>query len=227
MARAALCATGVKYQRLNLAREDELLGSGIYYGAGSSEASLCRDNHVFVVGGGNSAGQAVMHFSRYASRVTMVIRNASLKSTLSSYLVDRIKGSPNVEVMPFTEVMELRGGECLEAIRLRNNQTGQEQTCPTHWLFICIGGTPQTDWAAKLGIARDEQGYLITGPDLLTGGKTPESWPLDRYPYYLETSMPGLFAAGDVRHGSVKRCASAVGEGAMSIAFVHRYLNGG
>jgi thioredoxin reductase (NADPH) len=145
VARAALCATGVKYQRLNLAREAELLGAGVYYGAGSSEASLCRDNHVFVVGGGNSAGQAAMHFSRYASRVTVVIRNASLKSTLSSYLVDRIVGSPNIEVLPFTEVIELQGGECLEGIRLRNNQTGREQTCRTHWLFICIGGTPQTD----------------------------------------------------------------------------------
>jgi len=226
VARASLCSTGVVYSRLGVDREDDFLGSGVYYGAGASEALLCRGTHVFVVGGGNSAGQAAMHFSRYASKVSVLIRDESLRSTLSNYLVDRITAAPNIEVIPWSEVTGLIGGECLDAIRITNRQSGKEETVDTHWLFVCIGGAPQTEWAAQLGISRDAEGYLMTGPDLLTGGKRPPSWPLERNPYYLETSSPGLFAAGDVRHGSVKRCASAVGEGAMSIAFVHRYLNG-
>ena len=227
VARAALCATGVRYQRLDLPQEDKFLDAGVYYGAGASEASLCRDKHVFVIGGGNSAGQAAMHFSRYAQQVTVVIRGASLQSTLSSYLIDRIAASSNVDVLPFTEVTELYGEECLQAVRLTNRQTGKEETIETHWLFVCIGGVPHTDWAIEAGIVRDEKGYLVTGPDLFDGGQWPSTWPLDRHPYYLETSVPGFFAAGDVRHGSIKRCASAVGEGAMAIALVYRYLHNG
>ncbi len=196
IARAALCATGVRYRRLGIPQEDDFLGAGVYYGAGASEASLCRDNHVVVVGGGNSAGQAAMHFSRFARQVSIVIRGASLKSTLSSYLIDRIMASTNIEVLPFSETTELYGDNCLQAIRLRNRQTGKEQTIQTHWLFVCIGGEPHTDWAAAVGIARDQEGYLITGPDLLENGNWPSNWPLDRHPYYLETSMPGVFAAG-------------------------------
>jgi thioredoxin reductase (NADPH) len=221
---ATICATGVTYRRLNLENEDRFEGVGVYYGAGASEAALCANEHVFVVGGGNSAGQAVMHFARYAKKVTMVIRRHCLKETLSQYLVDRIRASPQVEVRTHTEVTALQGDHMLRAITLTNNQTGRQETVETKWLFLCLGGVPHTDWAAAVGIARDAEGYLVTGPDLQLDKQYLAKWPLERAPYYLEASIPGLFAAGDVRHGSVKRCASAVGEGAMAVTFVHRYL---
>jgi thioredoxin reductase (NADPH) len=224
VAHATICSTGVSYRRLNLPNEEQLLGAGVHYGAGASEAVLCANEHVFVVGGGNSAGQAAMHFARYARKVSVVIRRHCLRETLSEYLVDRIRSSPNIEVLPNTEVTALHGRGVLNAVTLTNNKTGQAQTVDTHWLFLCLGGAPHTDWAAKVGISRDDEGYLLTGPDLCRDGRFPQSWPLKRDPFYLETSMPGLFAAGDVRHGSVKRCASAVGEGAMAVTFVHRYL---
>jgi len=224
LARCSLCATGVEYRQLSLPNEDRFHGAGVYYGAGSSEASLCGNEHVFVVGGGNSAGQAAMHFARYATKVTIVLRGDCLRNTLSKYLLDRIRAAPNIEVMPNSEIVAVDGGETLDRVTLMNRATGQSQTYSTHWLFVCIGGEPNTAWAADIGAIRDEGGYLVTGPDLFTDGQHPEHWPLDRSPYYLETNIPGLFAAGDVRHGSVKRCASAVGEGAMAVTFVHRYL---
>jgi thioredoxin reductase (NADPH) len=165
-----------------------------------------------------------MYFAKYAKKVTIVVRGDSLKATLSTYLIDRIRSTPNIEVLTNTEVTALQGDRVLEEITLKNRLTGQEQTCKTKWLFVCIGGDPRTDWAIQVGIVRDDAGYLVTGPDLVRNGKPPDGWPLNRNPYYLETNVPGMFAAGDVRHGSVKRCASAVGEGAMSIMFVHRYL---
>lgn len=227
VARATICATGVRYRRLDLPNEDRLLDAGLYYGAGASEAALCNgDEEIFVVGGGNSAGQAVMYFSRFARSVVMVVRGSCLKETLSQYLVDRIKASPKVKVLHNSQVAALEGNETLQSIQIKNLQTGDIQTYQASRLFICIGGEPQTAWAQEVGIVRDAAGYLVTGPDLMQAGKPPSGWPLDRNPYYLETNMPGVFAAGDVRHGSVKRCASAVGEGAMAVAMVHRYLAG-
>lgn len=227
VAKTAVCATGIQYKKLDLPNEDRFFGAGIYYGAGASEASFCVNEDIFIVGGGNSAAQAAMHFSRFARTVTMIVRDEMLKSTVSQYLVDRIQSAPNVKVMRNTEVIALDGDEVLRSIRVRNKKTGKEETLPTRRLFVCVGGQPNTDWAIEAGIVRDEGGYLVTGPDLVHNGLAPKNWPLDRSPYYLETNVPGLFAAGDVRHGSVKRCASAVGEGAMTVMFVHRYLTQG
>ena len=224
IARASICATGMEYRRLGLPNEDRFLGAGVYYGAGASEAALTKNQRVFIVGGGNSAGQAAMHFSAFASHVTMVVRAESLKSTLSQYLVERIFTASNVEVLTRHEVVALEGDQILQVITLRNLETRQERKAKTQWLFVCIGGAPQTQWATEVGIVRDEGGYIVTGPDLILEGRLRESWPLDRSPYYLETNIPGVFAAGDVRHGSVKRFAAAVGEGAMAVAFVNRYL---
>lgn len=165
-----------------------------------------------------------MHFARYARKVSIVIRGDGLRQTLSQYLIDRILAAPQIEVLPHTEVTALHGDPVLRAITLTNNKTGHQRTVDTRWLFLCLGGVPHTEWAKEVGIVRDSDGYLVTGPDLSQNSRHHESWPLHRAPYYLETSMPGLFAAGDVRHGSVKRCASAVGEGAMAVTFVHRYL---
>jgi len=227
VARAAICATGVEYHRLPVANEERFRGAGVYYGAGASEAALCVGHQVVVVGGGNSAAQATLHFSQSVAHAILVVRGDSLKSTVSAYLVDRISAAKNVEVLTQTEVTALEGSDTLQAVLLTNRQTGASRRIETHWVFVCIGGAPRTEWAVQAGVTRDEAGYLVTGPDLLRDDQRPDGWPLDRPPYYLETNIPGLFAAGDVRHGSVKRCASAVGEGAMAVMFVHRYLAGG
>jgi thioredoxin reductase (NADPH) len=224
VAHASICATGITYRRLNLPNEDRLLGAGVYYGAGASEAELCGSEQVVVVGGGNSAAQAALHFARYASSVTMVLREDRLTESMSKYLADRIEAESRIEVLLHTEVAALHGDRVLYAITLRDNRSGKERSVETSWLFLCLGGLPHTQWAEEVGILRDEAGYLVTGPDLFRNGERPANWPLNRDPYYLETNIPGMFAAGDVRHGSVKRFASAVGEGAMAVTFVHRYL---
>jgi thioredoxin reductase (NADPH) len=223
-AKAVICSTGIKYRRLNLPNEDRLMNVGVFLGAGASEADQCNGEHIFIVGGGNSAGQAAMHFSRTASKVTMVVRGECLKNTLAQYLVERIKDSPKIEVLHFSEVTALEGDKVLESITVTDKKTGKKTEYKTHWLFLCIGGDPNTGWAEEVGVMRDSAGYLLTGVDLITNRKCPKAWPLEREPYFLETNVPGVFAAGDVRHGSVKRCASAVGEGAMAVSMVHRYL---
>src|SRR5258707_1660868 len=224
VARANVCATGVEWRRLNLPNEDELLGRGLYYGAGASEAPLCGGENVYVVGGGNSAGQAVMHLAKHARTVTMLVRDKTLAASMSQYLSDRILGGANVRVQYDVEVTGLDGEKALQRIRIGSRTTKEASWAATPRLFVAIGGVPNTDWAADTAIVRDPGGYLVTGPDLLINGKASASWPLERAPYYLETAVPGSFAAGDVRHRSIKRVATAAGEGAMAIAFVHRYL---
>lgn len=224
VARANICATGVEWRRLNLPNEDRLLGRGLYYGAGASEAPLCGGEDVFVVGGGNSAGQAVMHLASHARSVTMLVRDKALAASMSQYLSERILSEPNVSVRYDVEITGLEGDQALERIQIASRSSKEADWAATPRLFVAIGGVPNTEWAAETAIMRDPGGYLITGPDLLDHGKPPSSWKLDRAPYYLETAVPGSFAAGDVRHRSIKRVATAAGEGAMAVAFVHRYL---
>lgn len=225
VARANICATGVEWRKLGLSNEHHYVGRGVYYGGGASEAPFCSEQHVVVVGGGNSAGQAAMHLADHAEKVTIIVRNSGLTATLSRYLVDRILAKPNIEVRYECAVSQLDGDErLLRRVEISNKKTGRAEWIDTNKLFICIGGVPNTEWAKDTAIIRDTAGYLITGPDLLDNGNPPKSWTLRRMPYYLETSVPGSFAAGDVRHRTVKRVASAVGEGAMAVTFIHRYL---
>ena len=224
VARANICATGVEWRRLAIAGEDRFLGRGLYYGAGASEAPLCEGEHVVVVGGGNSAGQAVMHLAAHARQVTMLVRDKGLAASMSQYLSERITSEPNVTVRYEVEITGLAGDTALDAVEIRSRQSGATERLETTRLFVAIGGVPNTDWAADTAIVRDPGGYLVTGPDLLVEGRPPAVWTLDRLPYYLETAVPGSFAAGDVRHRSIKRVATAAGEGAMAVAFVHRYL---
>jgi thioredoxin reductase (NADPH) len=171
--------------------------------------------------------QGSIRFARFTRKVNLVVRGKSLKAMLSQCPIDHIRSTSNIGVLTNTEVAALHVERAQEAVTLRNRLTGQEQTCKTKWLFVCIGGAPRTDWAIEAGVVCDEGGYIVTGPDLMQDGRPTTGWPLIRRPYFLETNVPGMFAAGDVRHGSIKRCASAVGEGAMAVMFVHRYLANG
>jgi thioredoxin reductase (NADPH) len=220
-ARAVIAATGVSYRRLPASGLDELTGRGVYYGANASEATQCQDDEVYVVGAANSAGQAALNLSRYAKRVVLVVRGETLLTTMSQYLVERITTTPTIEVRCRTEVVAAGGDGHLEVLTLRDRGTGATTEVPASWLFVFIGASPRTDWLGA-DVVRDGHGFVVTGPELMTA--SPPTWPLARPPFALETSLPGVFAAGDVRLDSMKRVASAVGEGAMSIYLVHRYL---
>ncbi|HEX3525361.1 MAG TPA: FAD-dependent oxidoreductase, partial [Stellaceae bacterium] len=195
VARASVCATGVDYRRLGLPNEDRFFGRGVYYGAGASEAMLCSCEELYLVGGGNSAGQAALHFARYGARVSMVVREDSLKAYMSNYLIDRIRSEPKINILFNHEVTALHGDQTLEAITLRNTKTSEGRTVETAWLFLCLGGVPQTQWAVEAGVLCDSGGYILTGPDLLRDHQRPERWVLDRHPLDMETSLPGVFAA--------------------------------
>ncbi|HCU52510.1 MAG TPA: fused response regulator/thioredoxin-disulfide reductase, partial [Micromonosporaceae bacterium] len=216
-------ATGVSYRMLDVPGCSDLHGRGVFYGSAATEAANCTGQEIYIVGGANSAGQAAMYFSRYASTVHILVRGEDLQRSMSQYLVDQIESTGNIVVHPFTEVCRGEGDEHLEQLTLLDTRTGQTRTVATSWLFIFIGAEPRTDWLDGV-VARDERGFVLTGPDLLVGGERPTGWSLPRDPYHLESSVPGIFAAGDVRADSVKRVASAVGEGAMAISLVHRYL---
>ncbi|MEH2279453.1 MAG: FAD-dependent oxidoreductase [Nostoc sp.] len=221
---ALLVATGVSYRWLNVPGAEKLTGAGIYYGAAMTEAITCSNEEVYLIGGANSAGQAAMHFSKYASKVIILVRGESLSSSMSQYLIDQIAATANIKVCTSCSVVEVKGNEHLEEIVIAHAKTGQTETVPARSLFIFIGASPKTDWLDGV-IRRDAQGFIITGPDLMHNGKSPPSWRLERSPFLLEASVPGIFAAGDVRSGSIKRVASSVGEGSIAIQFVHRYLS--
>jgi thioredoxin reductase (NADPH) len=212
----------VSYRRLEAAGLDELTGRGVYYGVNASEASQCQGDEVYVVGAANSAGQAALNLARFAKRVVLVVRAATLMDTMSQYLVERITAAPNIAVRYRSEVVSGRGDGHLEALTLADRDSGGTEEVASSWLFVFIGAWPRTEWLGS-DVVRDDKGFVITGQDLV-GPASAQRWPLARAPFALETSVPGVFAAGDVRLDSMKRVASAVGEGAMSVYLVHRYL---
>jgi thioredoxin reductase (NADPH) len=220
---AVILATGVAYRRLTAPGLADLHGRGVYYGSAATEAPSCTDQDVYIIGGANSAGQAAMFFARYARHVHLIIRAPNLNASMSQYLIDQITAVPTITVHPCTEVAAAHGNEHLEHLDLRPVDGGPTRTVDASWLFVFIGAEPRTDWLDGT-VQRDPRGFVLTGPDLLTDDGPPPGWRLGRDPYHLESSIPGVFAAGDVRADSVKRVASAVGEGAMAVSLVHRYL---
>ena len=221
---ALMIATGVQWRRLEAPGVARLQGAGVYYGGGATEAISCKGEIVYVVGGANSAGQAAMNFAKYAERVVIAVRGASLSSTMSQYLIDQIKDTPNIQLWPHATVTEVHGDTHLEEISFLCSDTNRIERVPAASMFIFIGALPRTDWLAGL-VERDDYGFILTGPDLIREGKRPKDWAPDRDPFLLETNIPGLFAVGDVRHGSVKRVASGVGEGSVAVQFIHQYLS--
>jgi thioredoxin reductase (NADPH) len=232
---ALILALGVSWRRLNIPGVEKLTGAGVYYGAAQTEALACTNEDVYVIGGANSAGQAAMYFSKYARKVTMLVRGDSLTKSMSQYLIDQIEATDNITVQTHSSVIEAKGETSLEALVIENSQTGETQTVPANSLFIFIGALPHTDWLDGV-VERDERGFILTGPDLKRVSEIqaarnrisenrPRGWSLDRDPFLLETNVPGVFAVGDVRSGSVKRVASGVGEGSICVQFVHQYLS--
>jgi thioredoxin reductase (NADPH) len=219
-ARAVIVATGVSYRRLEAAGLAELTGRGVYYGVSASDASQCQGDDVYLVGGANSAGQAALNLARYASKVVLIVRGSSLEATMSRYLIDKIAATPNIQIRCGSEVAACRGNGHLEAITVADRTTGRTEELPTSWLFVFVGASPRTEWLGP-AVVRDSKGFVVTGQELLAHD---QAWRLPRAPFALESSVPGVFAAGDVRLDSMKRVASAVGEGAMSVYLVHRYL---
>lgn len=221
---ALIVATGVSYRQLDIPGSTQLCGAGVYYGAAKTEAVACWGEEVFIVGGANSAGQAAMYFSQYASHVTMLVRSDSLAKRMSHYLVSQIEKTDNITVRLQTDVVELKGENNLEAIRIISNQTGVSETLPAKALFVFVGAVPKTHWLEGI-VQRDDKGFILTGPNLKRNQRSLRDWTLEREPFLLETNVPGIFAVGDVRHQSVKRVASAVGEGSIAVQFVHQYLS--
>lgn len=221
--RAVIIATGVSYRRLGIPSLDALTGVGVFYGAATSEAKAMKDREVFVVGGANSAGQAAVHLARYAARVTMLVRGQSLAESMSEYLIKEVTSTPNIAVRHGAVVTGGVGMGWLESLAIQDQVSGVTETLPAAALFVLIGAEPRTQWLPG-DVERDRWGYVVTGTDLTAGGHPPESWPLQRPPMFLESSLPGVFAVGDVRCGSVKRVASAVGDGSVAIRLIHDYL---
>jgi thioredoxin reductase (NADPH) len=220
---ALLLAMGVQWRALDVPGIERLQGAGVYYGGGASEAIACKGETVYIIGGANSAGQAAMHFSKFAQKVIMLVRGGSLASTMSHYLIEQIEKTSNIDVWTHTSVIEVHGETRLSQITIQRAVTAEIEKLPASSLFIFIGAQPRTEWLDSL-IKRDDRGFVLSGPDLLKDGKRPEGWTLDRDPGLLETNVPGIFVVGDVRHGSVKRVASGVGEGAVVVQFMHQYL---
>jgi thioredoxin reductase (NADPH) len=222
-AHTVILATGVAYRLLDVPGVADLTGQGVFYGSAAIEAASCAGEEVYIVGGANSAGQAAVHFARYAKRVHLVVRSAGLEHSMSRYLIEQLRAQPAIEVHLGTDVVAGHGEGRLRGLTLLDRSTGHEREVAASWLFVFIGAQPLTEWLDGM-VERDPRGFLVTGPDLVYGGRRPSGWRLERDPYHLETSVPGVFAAGDARANSVKRVASAVGEGAMAVTLVHRYL---